>query len=43
MGPGKLAPQDFDPEEYPKLLKIREEAIAYREKTTKKMINKEYR
>ena len=43
MGPGKLAPLDFDPEEDPKLLKIREEAIAYREKTTKKMINKEYR
>ena len=39
-GPGKLAPEDFNPEEYPKMLKIREEAIAYREKTTLKYINK---
>lgn len=42
MGPGKLAPEDFNPEEYPKMLKIREEAIAYREKSTQKHINKMY-
>ena len=34
MGAGKkLATEDFNPEDYPKMLKIREEAIAYREKT----------
>lgn len=42
IGPGKLAPEDFNPEDYPKMLKIREEAIAYREKTTQKQINKMY-
>jgi hypothetical protein len=34
MGPGKLAPEDFNPEDYPKMLKAREEAILYREKST---------
>ena len=40
MGPGKLAPEDFNPEEYPKMLQVREEAIAYREKSTLKDLNK---
>lgn len=42
VGPGKLAPEEFNPENYPKMIKIREEAIAYREKATQKQINKMY-
>lgn len=42
MGPGKLVPENFHPEEFPKMLEVREEAIAYREKFTKKQINKLY-
>lgn len=42
MGPGKLAPEDFNPEDYPKMLKAREEAILYREKSTQKYIKKMY-
>lgn len=40
MGPGKLVPEKFNPNEYPKMLKIREEAIAYRERSQQKRINK---
>jgi len=32
MGPGKFRPEDLNPEDYPKMLKVREEAISYYEK-----------
>ena len=42
MGPGKFKPEDFNPEEYPKMLKLREEAIAYQEKSQQRKINTEF-
>ena len=37
LGPNqKFKPEDLNPEDYPKMLKIREEAIAYYEKSQQK-------
>jgi len=42
MGPGDFKPADMQSEDYRKMLKVREEAIAYREKTRQKQINREF-
>ena len=42
MGPGKFRPEDLNPEDYPKMLKVREEAIQFYEKSQQKSIKREY-
>jgi len=37
-----LQPEDYNPEDYPKMIKIREEAITYQEKTQQKKIAREF-